>query len=160
VSTTKQRPVAEELFTWPAERPRLKAAECVDCGMLSFPAQTHCVRCGGSECREKLLADRGTLWTFTTQNFRPPAPPYDGSDTAETFEPYTVGYIELPGELRVEARLTEPDVRRLAIGQLMAMTLVPYSVDPDGTEVLTFAFAPVAAEPEAQPESEPEQQEA
>jgi uncharacterized OB-fold protein len=138
----RQRPVADGLFTWPSERPRLKAAECADCGMVSFPADTHCVRCGGSDCREKLLADRGTLWTFTTQGFRPPSPPYDGSDTAETFEPYTVGYVELPGGLRVEARLTEPDVNRLAIGQPMRMTLVPYSVDPDGTEVLTFAFGP------------------
>ncbi|WP_372349846.1 OB-fold domain-containing protein [Streptomyces sp. KL116D] len=47
----------------------------------------------------KQLGDRGTLWTFTTQNFRPPSPPYDGSDTADTFRPYALGYIELPGEL-------------------------------------------------------------
>ena len=143
MSTRRQRPVAEDLFTWPSDEPRLKAAECADCGMLGFPAETHCVRCGGSDTRERLLSDRGTLWTFTTQGFRPPSPPYDGSDTAETFEPYTVGYIELPGELRVEARLTEPDPERLIIGQPMRMTLLPYSVDPDGTEVLTFAFAPV-----------------
>ena len=141
----EQRPVAEGLFTWPAEQPRLKASECAACGMVAFPAETHCVRCGGAEARERLLSDRGTLWTFTTQGFRPPSPPYDGADTAQTFEPYTVGYIELPGELRVEARLTEPDPARLRIGQPMRMTLIPYTVDPDGTEVVTFAFAPVDA---------------
>jgi len=141
---TERRPVAEGLFTWPSEQPRLKASECVDCGLVSFPAEAYCVRCGGSDSRERLLSDRGTLWTFTTQNFRPPSPPYDGADTAQTFVPYTVGYVELPGELRVEARLTEPDPARLSIGQPMRMTLVPYSVDPDGTEVVTFAFAPVS----------------
>jgi uncharacterized OB-fold protein len=143
------RPVAEGLFTWPAPEPRLIAAECADCGLVSFPAAGHCVRCAGSESVQRLLADRGTLWTFTTQNFRPPSPPYDGSDTAETFRPYTVGYVELPGEVLVEARLTEPDPDRLTIGQAMRLAIVPYTVDPDGTEVLTFAFAPADAAEEA-----------
>ena len=44
----------------------------------------------------------------------------------------------------VEARLTEPDPARLAIGQPMRLAIVPYTVRADGTEVLTFAFAPVA----------------
>ena len=43
------------------------------------------------------------LWTWTTQGFEP-KPPYvaDGE-----FEPYGVGYVEFPGFLRVEGRLTE-----------------------------------------------------
>ena len=94
-----------------------------------------------------LLSDRGALWTFTTQDFRPPGPPYDGADTAETFRPYALGYVELPGEVMVEARLTEPDPARLAIGQPMRLAIVPYSVRADGTEVMTFAFAPVAGTP-------------
>ena len=68
----------------------------------------------------------GTLWTFTTQTFRPPSPPYDGGDTAESFQPYALGYVELPGEVVVEARLTEPDPARLAIGQPMRLVIVPY----------------------------------
>src|SRR4051812_35702360 len=99
----ESRPVAEGLFTWPATEPRLIGGECADCGLISFPTATHCVRCAGTNSERRLLADRGTLWTFTTQNFRPPSPPYDGSDTAETFRPYTVGYVELPGEVIVEA---------------------------------------------------------
>ena len=55
--------------------------------------------------RERLLARRGTLWTWTVQRFRPKSPPYAGRP--EEFEPYGVGYVELPGEVRVEARLTE-----------------------------------------------------
>jgi len=143
------RPVAEGLFTWPATEPRLIAAECADCGLISFPPAAPCARCGGAESKRRLLADRGTLWTFTTQNFRPPSPPYDGHDTDETFVPFTVGYVELPGELMVEARLTEPDPARLTIGQEMRLTVVPYTVDPDGTEVVTFAFAPAGAGQEA-----------
>ena len=68
---------------------------------------------------------------------------------AETFQPYALGYVELPGEVMVEARLTEPDPARLAIGQPMRLAIVPYTVRADGTEVLTFAFAPADAAEEA-----------
>ena len=110
------------------------------------PGRAACERCGGIEVTKTLLSDRGTLWTFTTQGFPPPSPPYDG---AETFEPYALGYVELPGEVMVEARLTEPDPDRLAIGQPMRLAIVPYTVRPDGTQVLTFAFEPADPPQEA-----------
>jgi uncharacterized protein len=144
---SRQIPVAEGLFTWPADEPRLIGARCVGCGLVEFPAGPACQRCGGTEVSQMLLSDQGTLWTFTTQDFRPPSPPYDGADTAETFQPYALGYVELPGEVMVEARLTfggESDPHRLAIGQPMRLAIVPYTVRADGTEVMTFAFAPVA----------------
>ena len=102
---------------------------------LFFPARP--------EEEQLLLSRRGTLWGFTTQQFRPPSPPYDGDDTPESFAPYALGYIELPGELLVQARFTEADPDRLRIGQEMELRIVPYTTRPDGTEVLTFAFAPV-----------------
>jgi uncharacterized protein len=150
MSGTRQVPVAEGLFTWPSDHPRLIGAQCAVCGLVSFPAGPACQRCGGTDATEKLLSDRGTLWTFTTQDFRPPSPPYDGADTTATFRPYAVGYVELPGEVMVEARLTEPDAARLAIGQSMRLAIVPYSVSPDGTEVMTFAFAPADGKSHAQ----------
>lgn len=131
-----QEVVAEGLFTWPADDPRLIASRRD--GELSFPARL------GEE--HVLLSRRGTLWGFTTQQFRPPSPPYDGNDTPETFEPYALGYVELPGELLVQARFTESDPNRLHIGQEMELCIVPYTTRPDGTEVLTYAFAPVDEE--------------
>jgi uncharacterized OB-fold protein len=142
---SRQVPVAEGLFTWPSDQPRLIGAQCAACGLTAFPAGAACQRCGGTEVTAKLLADQGTLWTFTTQDFRPPSPPYDGADTAETFQPYALGYVALPGEVMVEARLTEPDPARLTIGQPMQLAVVPYSIRPDGTEIVTFAFAPARA---------------
>lgn len=130
-----QTPVADGLFTWPSDEPALLASEAD--GRLSFPP-----RPGENPYP---LRRRGTLWTFTSQNFRPPSPPYDGNDTAETFEPYLVGYVELEGELLVEGRLVNCTVADLQIGQLMELRIVPYTVRADGTEVLTYAFAPVPA---------------
>ena len=96
--------MAEGLFTWPADEPRLIGARCTDCGLVGFPAGPACQRCGGTEVTQTLLKDRGTLWTFTTQDFRPPSPPYDGTEGAGTIQPYALGYVELPGEVMVAAR--------------------------------------------------------
>jgi uncharacterized OB-fold protein len=136
--------VADGLFTWPSDEPRLIGGRCADCGLVGFPAGSACQGCGGAEVTEELLPRQGALWTFTTQSFRPPSPPYDGADTAETFRPFAVGYVDL-GEVMIEARLTEPDPARLAIGQHVRLAVVPYSVRDDGTEVMTFAFAPLEA---------------
>lgn len=128
-----QQPVAEGLFTWPSDEPQLIAS--TNGHRLAFPAKP------GEE--EVLLKRRGALWGFTTQQFRPPSPPYDGDDTAETFVPYALGYVELPGQLLIQARFTEADPAKLTIGQPMELVVVPYTTRPDGTEILTYAFAPV-----------------
>ena len=60
------------------------------------------------------------------------------------FRPFGVGYVELPGELKVEARLTESDPTKLLIGMEMELVIVPLSTDDDGTEVVTFAFRPTS----------------
>ena len=76
------------------------------------------------------------------QHFPPPSPPFAGS--AEGFEPFGVGYVELPEGVRVEARLTENDPDRLQIGMAMQLVIEPFDTDPDGNERMIFAFAPAA----------------
>ncbi|HVT20339.1 MAG TPA: OB-fold domain-containing protein [Mycobacteriales bacterium] len=141
---TAQVPVAEGLFTWPSDEPRLIGAKCPDCGVTTFPAQATCPRCPSERMDETLLPRRGKLWTFTTQEFLPKNPPYAGTETAEEFVPYGVGYVELPGEVKVETRLTTADVSALHIGMEMELVVVPYRRNPEGNDILTFAFSPVA----------------
>jgi uncharacterized OB-fold protein len=57
--------------------------------------------------------------------------------------PFGVGYVELPGQVKVEARLTESDPEKLHIGMELEMVIIPLHVDESGQEVVTFAFAPV-----------------
>jgi uncharacterized OB-fold protein len=121
--------------------PSLLGSRCVACGAHTFPAQDGCARCTGSEMEPVRLATHGTLWTWTVQGFPPKAPPYVGP--TDPFEPFAVGYVELPGQVRVEARLTESDPERLAIGMSMHLVTVPLTVDDAGDDVVTFAFAPV-----------------
>lgn len=135
-------PVADGLFTWPADEPQLIGSRCPACGIITFPTQDSCPRCAGTSMAEHLLARRGRLWAWTTQDFPPPSPPYAGP-TGDAFVPYGVGYVELPGELKVETRLTESDPDALKSGMEMELVVLPFRTDDDGNEIVTFAFRPV-----------------
>ncbi|HEY5840945.1 MAG TPA: OB-fold domain-containing protein [Mycobacterium sp.] len=135
---------APDVFTWPAEQPQLIGGRCSACSAVTFPQQGSCARCGSVDVEQHLLPRRGTLWTFTTQEFLPKEP-YAGGETVETFRPYGVGLVQLGDEVRVEGRLTEADPQRLRIGMEVELAIVPFRTDPDGTEVLTFDFSPVGS---------------
>jgi uncharacterized OB-fold protein len=135
-------PVADGVFTWPSDAPQLIGSQCGQCGIVTFPAQGSCPRCASTDMAEHLLARRGTLWAWTTQDFPPPSPPYTGP-TGKDFVPFAVGYVELPGEVKVETRLTEHDPAALTHGMEMELVVVPFRTDDDGNDVVTFAFAPV-----------------
>lgn len=136
-------PVAEGVFTWPSDEPQLLASRCTRCGNHMFPVQSGCPKCTGDSTEVVQLARRGTLWTWTVQGFPPKAPPYAGETDPKSFRPFGVGYVELPGQVKVETRLTESDPAKLKIGMEMEMVLVPLCTDDDGNEVVTFAFAPL-----------------
>jgi uncharacterized protein len=138
-----QVPVVEGIFTFPSDDPQLIGSRCDACGIVTFPSQSSCPRCASTSMSEQLLARRGRLWAWTTQDFPPPSPPYSGP-TGKDFVPFGVGYVELPGEVKVETRLTESDPAVLTIGMDMELVLVPFRTDDDGDEVVTFAFRPVA----------------
>ena len=136
---------APDVFTWPSDEPQLIGGRCSSCGAVTFPQQGSCARCGSTEVEVHPLPRRGTLWTFTTQEFLPKEP-YAGGETPETFRPYGVGLVQLGDEVKVEGRLTEADVAKLRIGMEVELVVVPFRTDPDGTEVMTFAFTPVDGE--------------
>ena len=137
-----QTPFADDVLTWPSDDPQLIGARCPECAAVTFPRQDSCPRCGSVAMAEHLLPRTGTLWTFTTQEFLPKEP-YAGGETVETFRPFGVGLIQLGNEIRVESRLTEADPEVLEIGMEMRLVTIPFRTDPDGTEIITYAFEPV-----------------
>ena len=130
---------APDVFTWPSDEPQLIGGRCASCASITFPVQPSCARCGSVDVEQHLLPRRGTLWTFTTQEFLPKEP-YASGETVETFTPYGVGIVQLGDEVRVEGRLTTADVGELRIGMEMELVVVPFT---EG--VVTYAFAPVPA---------------
>jgi uncharacterized OB-fold protein len=78
------------------------------------------------------------LWTFTIVRHRPPGD-YRGP---EPFEPFGLGLVEVAEGVRVMSPIRcEPGALRIGL----SLTFVPYvRADPDGSEVVVFAFEPVA----------------
>lgn len=117
--------------------PRLAGSRCPDCGTVAFPVIGTCPRCPGVAMASLTLPDRGTVWSWTVQEF-PPKPPYRGLGAA--FTPYAVGYVDL-GDVLVESLLDVPR-EMLRIGLPVRLTTIPAHLGEDGAEVHTFAFAP------------------
>ena len=131
--------IANDLFTQGPE-PRLIGGRRKADGRVVFPLPT------GPEAENYdrvQLSPNGSLWSFTVQRFRPKSPPYAGADDDRSFKPYALGYVELPGEVIVEARLDTDDFATLKIGQAMRLVLVPFH-KAEGGDALTFAFRPAA----------------
>ena len=121
--------------------PALVGSRCAGCEVTAYPADGSCPRCG-RDTETVTLSTSGTLWTWTVQRYAPKSPPY--VPPPEGFRPFAVGYVELPGEVKVESRLTECDPAVLVNGMEMELVIVPFRTDDDGNEVVTFAFRPVA----------------
>ncbi len=131
------RPIAPNLFTLePALR--LLAGRHRKSGRLVFPMP---------EDRDTFefvtLPQRGRLWSYTVQRFAPKSPPYLGT---EPFVPFALGYVELPGALILESRLTDVAFEDLRLQMPMELTTVPVRTDPDGVVVLSYAFRPDRAD--------------
>lgn len=151
--TPQQIPIAEGLFTWPAAAPRLIGGQCCQCSAVSFPLKSSCPRCCGQEVAPLELERRGTLWTWTVQEFAPKSPPYASGEAPGQFAPFGIGYVELPGQVRVEARLTVSDPQQLRIGMPMELAIVPLRREANGDEIMTFAFRPLDEAPAGKKEA-------
>jgi len=136
-----QKALAPEISTWPEENAQLIGSKCAACGATAFPQQDHCPRCSAGEMAALLLPRRGTLVTWTTQGF-PPGAPYAGP-TGKDFVPFGVGLVQLDDVIRVEGRLTENDPAKLQFGMDVELTMLPFTTDDEGNDVVTFAFRPL-----------------
>jgi len=139
---SNQVAIAEGLFTWPSDDPRLLASRCEDCGIADFPVKQSWPAWSGQNISIEELPKRGTVWTWTIQRFMPKEP-YNTDETPETFKPYGIGYVELAGGVRVEGRLLENDPEKLKIGMEMDVVFEKHRTAENGDEVISFFFKPV-----------------
>jgi uncharacterized OB-fold protein len=143
MGTPKRIPAVEGFFTWPSERPALLASRCLSCGHTSFPAYSTCInpRCKDKRVEKVTLSSTGTLWSYTVHHYKPP-PPFVAP---EPFVPYGVGVVELPEGLKVVGLLTTTDPKQLQVGAPMQLVIETMNTDAQGTELLTWKFAPAKA---------------
>jgi uncharacterized OB-fold protein len=139
----KQVPIDPELFVWPADNPELLGSKCGECKNVAFPVVKRCPKCSNENLTTVGLKTKGTLWTWTSQMFRPKNL-VDNLDPKQ-FKPFYLGYVELPGEVRVQTRLFVEDSSQLKIGMSMELEIRKLRDESDGTEVMTYGFKPAVA---------------
>lgn len=133
--STATRPLTDGLFD---ERPDgsivLIGGYSPSSGRTHFPRLPACPYTGADDVDTVELPEHGTLWLWTSVSARPPG--YDGA------LPFGFGVVELIDGLRVITRLTVTDPHALEFGQPMHLVRDVLQTDDDGTEVITYAFAP------------------
>lgn len=132
--------IAEGLFRVEGERAVLLGSKRRSTGAARFPAERPELFDDTDDIVPIELSTRGTLFTFTTQEFAPPLP-YQGDRSPEGFKPYIVGYVELPEGLLVESLIVGADVTNLSIGQPVVSTTTTLDTT-EGHSLVTFAFTP------------------
>lgn len=142
--TAKPRvPAVEGWFTTDEDAPALLGTRCRRCGTSFFPGETRLCRnpaCAGegADLEEVTLSRRGTVWSATTNHYRPP-PPYVAPDP---FEPYTVAAVELADERMVVLGQVAGDAA-LHVGDEVELVLDVLYEDDDA-QYLVWKWAPVA----------------
>jgi uncharacterized OB-fold protein len=134
----ERRPVTDGLFRTSTDGSiALVGGYSPSSAKYHFPRLPACPYTGADDVEEVELGRAATLWGWTAVTAAPPG--YEGE------VPYGFGVVELTHErLRVITRLTEPDPTRLSYGQPMHLVADVLHSDPDGTDVVTYAFAPGA----------------
>jgi uncharacterized OB-fold protein len=139
--------IAEGLFRVDGERAVLLASRRRSSGAVKFPAERPELFDGDSDIQDDIepieLSTEGTLYTYTTQEFAPPLP-YKGNRDPETFQPYVVGFVELPEGVLVETLIVGATAAELRIGQPLVSTTTTLET-AEGQSLLTFAFRPAGA---------------
>lgn len=86
-----------------AAQPRLAGGRCAQCDVTAFPPPDQCPRCLAAPLEPQPLSATGVLYSYSVVHVGP-----SGRDV-----PYTIGYIDLPGNVRVFGHVDEVDEARL-----------------------------------------------
>ena len=128
-------PFQKSLFEETNGEPALIGSKCGSCGQVLFPAKTVCLNCMSTDVKSIRLNRDGKLYTYTTvymasEHFPPP---------------YTVGWIELPEDIRIFSQIRGWQEQPLKIGMYMRMYIETLWQDGDN-EVIGFVFRPLTGE--------------
>ncbi len=77
----------------------LLGGECVQCARRFFPRRSACPACAATRIRDRPLADRGTLYSYSVVHV---------SSARST--PYTIGYVDLDRDVRLLADIVAGEV--------------------------------------------------
>ncbi len=141
---SKTRTLAAPGWFTDQPQPTLLGARCKACHALFFPPnQSFCrnPECASTEFEEWPLSRNGRLWSYTTNNYAPPAPFVAPS---EPFEPFAVAAVELEAEKMVVLGQVPRATKLEALEVGMKMELVVDTLFSDEeNEYLIWKWSPV-----------------
>lgn len=132
ITMPEEVPFREGIFVEGPDGGALLGCQCRLCGTRFFPKGVLCLNCQGDNLEEIRLSRRGKLYSYATAQM----------PSAHFKPPYSVGYIDLPEDIRVFAPLRDDNERPFEIG--MEMELVIEGLwEEDGKTIMGFRFKPV-----------------
>lgn len=122
--------VIDDWFTT-GDEPTLLGNRCAQCGTVAFPpTQTSCPNptCGSTELATAPLPRTGTIWSYTTATYQPPAPYVS---TTAPFEPFAIAAVELDGTRMVVLGQVADGfgVEQLSVGSPVEVVIEPLDAD-------------------------------
>jgi uncharacterized OB-fold protein len=115
--------------------PYLVGGECTSCKAISFPMQSICPRCTGTQIGQVHLSRRGKLYTFTEVFQKPPD--YEGP------VPYFIGRVQLPEGVFILSQL-KAKREDLHINLDMELLVEPLDTGDACNSSMSYKFRPVA----------------
>lgn len=112
----------------------LAGCECGECGRKYFPKRSFCTECGSRDAmRDACIKGLGKLYSHSIIHIAPKA-----------FKvPYAVGYVDLPGDVRVLGQIVGWEDGPLKQGMDMQIGYAPIAEEPDGSLRESFVFRPM-----------------
>src|ERR1700761_3970636 len=136
--------ITEGLFRVDGDRAVLFASRRRSSGAVKFPAERPELFDGDSDIQADIepieLSTEGTLYTCAPRRSPPPLP-YKGNRDPKVFQPYVVGFVELPEGVLVETLIVGATADHIRIGQRLVSTTTALET-ADGQSLVTFAFRP------------------
>lgn len=125
--------VAPDLVALDAKgTPRLVGGRCQKCDAISFPRAAVCTNCLSEDIESIELAHEGTLYSYSIVHQAPKG----------WTVPYALGYVDLPGNVRVLAHLDSP-ADKISINMPMRLSVGVVGADPSSVPLLSYTFTPV-----------------
>jgi uncharacterized OB-fold protein len=112
--------------------PRLIGGRCGKCQANSFPRAAVCTNCLSEDIGAVELDDQGALYSYSIVHQAPKG----------WTVPYALGYVDLPGDVRVLAHLDVP-ADKITIDMPMRLGVGVVGVDAAGAPLYSYTFQSV-----------------
>lgn len=132
LASADMRFVAPDLVKTDASgAPHLIGGHCRKCQAQSFPRAAVCTNCLSEEIDTVELADQGVLYSYSIVHQAPKG----------WAVPYALGYVDLPGDIRVLAHLDVP-AGKISINMPMRLGVGVVGADAAGAPLYSYTFQP------------------